>query len=77
MTEIVGVRFKELGRVYSFDPSGEKYEKGTTVIVETARGIEYGALQQTQILKQFAQTRKKSARRSEFVSRKCLTISLK
>ena len=42
MTEIVGVRFKENGRIYSFDPSGEKYKKGTKVIVETARGIEHG-----------------------------------
>lgn len=42
MTEIVGVRFKELGKVYSFDPCGKEYAKGSTVIVETARGIEHG-----------------------------------
>lgn len=42
MTEIVGVRFKELGKVYSFDPCGKEYPKGCTVIVETARGIEHG-----------------------------------
>ncbi len=42
MTEIVGVRFKEVGKVYSFDPCGEKYSKGCTVIVETSRGVEYG-----------------------------------
>ena len=42
MTEIVGVRFKELGKVYSFDPSGELYKPGDHVIVETSRGIEFG-----------------------------------
>lgn len=42
MTEIVGVRFKELGKVYSFDPSGGSYKTGDHVIVETSRGIEFG-----------------------------------
>ncbi|MEG2858189.1 MAG: regulatory iron-sulfur-containing complex subunit RicT, partial [Clostridia bacterium] len=42
MIEIIGVRFKELGKVYSFDPDGNKYEIGDSVIVETARGIEFG-----------------------------------
>ncbi|MBQ4290141.1 MAG: stage 0 sporulation family protein [Clostridia bacterium] len=39
--EIVGVCFKEKGKVYYFDPKGEKYQDGDRVIVETARGIEY------------------------------------
>ena len=42
MTEIIGVRFKELGKVYSFDPHGTPVQLGQKVIVETARGIEPG-----------------------------------
>ena len=42
MTEIIGVRFKNSGKVYYFDPEGKKYEKGKSVIVETARGVEMG-----------------------------------
>ena len=42
MQEIVGVRFKKLGKVYFFDPEGKKIDKGQNVIVETARGLEYG-----------------------------------
>ena len=42
MTEIIGVRFKELGKVYSLDPHGTPVQLGQKVIVETARGIELG-----------------------------------
>lgn len=42
MAEIVGVRFKEVGKVYYFDPDGVSLKKGDRVIVETARGIECG-----------------------------------
>lgn len=42
MAEIVGVRFKEVGKVYYFDPDGASLKKGDRVIVETARGIECG-----------------------------------
>lgn len=42
MAEVIGVRFKEVGKVYYFDPQGKKYETGVRVIVETARGIECG-----------------------------------
>ena len=42
MAEVIGVRFKEAGKVYYFDPEGQKFEKGCMVIVETARGIECG-----------------------------------
>lgn len=42
MQEIVGVKFKKLGKIYFFNPNGLKLEKGQFVIVETARGIEYG-----------------------------------
>lgn len=42
MTEIIGVRFKSSAKVYYFDPIGEQFSYGTYVIVETARGVEYG-----------------------------------
>jgi len=42
MTEIIGVRFKNVGKVYYFDPCQEKYEKGGYAVVETARGVECG-----------------------------------
>ncbi|MBQ9745432.1 MAG: hypothetical protein IJW21_01245, partial [Clostridia bacterium] len=42
--EIVGVRFKEHGKTYYFDPRGIKASAGEAVIVETARGMEYGVL---------------------------------
>lgn len=42
MIRIVGVKFKENGKVYHFDPAGLSLKMGTHVIVETARGLEYG-----------------------------------
>ena len=42
MAEIVGVRFKNAGKVYYFSPGGFALEKGGTVVVETSRGIECG-----------------------------------
>lgn len=42
MKNIVGVRFKRLGKIYFFDPGDIKVEKGDNVIVETAQGDEYG-----------------------------------
>ena len=42
MILIIGVRFRKSGKVYYFDPAGLPIEKGDHVIVETARGIEYG-----------------------------------
>ena len=42
MTEIIGVRFRPAGKIYYFDPAGLDVEVGTHVIVETARGVEYG-----------------------------------
>ena len=42
MAEVIGVRFKEAGKVYYFDPEGQKFDKGCMVIVETARGVECG-----------------------------------
>ena len=40
--EIVGVRFREAGKIYYFDPAGMTVPFGAPVIVETARGSEYG-----------------------------------
>ncbi|MCL1822600.1 MAG: stage 0 sporulation family protein [Oscillospiraceae bacterium] len=42
MAEIVGVRFKDVGKVYYFSPGGLKIPMGGKVIVETAHGVEYG-----------------------------------
>lgn len=42
MAIVVGVRFKEAGKVYNFDPIGLDFELGEKVVVETARGIECG-----------------------------------
>ncbi len=42
MYRVVGVRFKKAGKVYYFDPLDFVVEAGQSVIVETARGIEYG-----------------------------------
>ncbi|EAX48044.1 PSP1 domain protein [Thermosinus carboxydivorans Nor1] len=39
---VVGVRFKKAGKIYYFDPGGLELAKGDHVIVETARGLEYG-----------------------------------
>ena len=38
---VIGVKFKELGKIYFFDPKGEKFKKGDHVIVETSIGEEY------------------------------------
>jgi len=40
--KVVGVRFKKAGKIYYFDPNENTLENGEYVIVETARGIEYG-----------------------------------
>jgi len=42
MAEVVGIRFKENGKVYFFDPDSKEFSKGDMVIVETVRGIECG-----------------------------------
>ncbi len=42
MVEVIGVRFKNAGKVYYFDPEGKLIPAGTKVVVETARGIECG-----------------------------------
>ena len=42
MVKIIGVRFRNAGKVYYFDPKNYKIKAGDHVIVETARGVEYG-----------------------------------
>ena len=42
MKNIIGVRFKKLGKIYFFNPKNLKVRKGNKVIVETAQGEEYG-----------------------------------
>lgn len=44
MINVVGVKFKHAGKMYYFDPAGHKVKLGDAVIVETARGIEYGTI---------------------------------
>lgn len=47
MAEVIGVRFKDVGKVYYFDPLKNKLNKGDMVIVETARGLECGEVATT------------------------------
>lgn len=42
MIKVIGVRFRSAGKIYFFDPVGLDIEAGQHVIVETARGVEYG-----------------------------------
>lgn len=42
MVTVVGVRFKKAGKIYYFSPEGLNIKKSDNVIVETARGVEFG-----------------------------------
>lgn len=42
MIKVVGIRFKKAGKIYYFDPGDIDVQKNDNVIVETARGIEFG-----------------------------------
>lgn len=42
MPKVVGIRFKKTPKIYYFEAGDYNYEKGNGVIVETARGVEYG-----------------------------------
>ncbi len=44
MVKVVGVRFRTAGKIYFFDPGRFRIKKGDHVIVETARGIEFGTV---------------------------------
>ena len=40
MTKVVGIKFKDVGKLYYFSPGDLHVEEGDNVIVETARGLE-------------------------------------
>ena len=42
MVKVIGVRFRRVGKIYYFDPLDMDIKQGDHVIVETARGVEYG-----------------------------------
>ena len=44
MVKVIGVRFRTAGKIYFFDPLSFEIRRGDHVIVETARGIEYGTV---------------------------------
>ena len=44
MVNVVGVRFRTVGKIYYFNPCDLELDKGDKVIVETARGIECGTV---------------------------------
>ena len=44
MTKVIGVRFRPAGKIYFFAPGKLKIKTGDKVIVETARGVEYGSV---------------------------------
>lgn len=44
MAEVIGVRFKNVGKMYYFDPMGQTPALGELVVVETARGVECGTV---------------------------------
>lgn len=44
MIKVVGIRFRNAGKIYYFDPKDFEMEAGSHAIVETARGIEYGTV---------------------------------
>ena len=51
MAKVVGVKFKEAGKMYYFSPGNVKVKLGDSVIVETARGLEFGkvTLEETEV----------------------------
>lgn len=44
--EVVGIRFKNAGKIYFFSPEGIEFQKGDNAIVETVRGVEFGIVAQ-------------------------------
>ena len=44
MTKVIGVRFRTAGKIYFFAPGKYKIHAGDKVIVETARGVEFGSV---------------------------------
>ncbi|MBR6719471.1 MAG: stage 0 sporulation family protein [Clostridia bacterium] len=46
MVKVVGIRFKPVGKIYFFDPSGIDFEEGDYAVLDTARGVECGYVAQ-------------------------------
>ncbi|MBO5091557.1 MAG: stage 0 sporulation family protein [Clostridia bacterium] len=46
MVEVIGIRFKESGKTYYFEPNGNKAKASDYAVVETARGLEFGKVAQ-------------------------------
>lgn len=44
MIKVIGIRFRTAGKIYYFDPASIELKRGEHVIVETARGVEYGTV---------------------------------
>ena len=44
MTKVIGVRFRTAGKIYFFAPGKLNIQTGDKVIVETARGVEFGTV---------------------------------
>ena len=44
MIKVIGVRFRNVGKIYYFNPKSFQIKAGEHVIVETARGVEYGTV---------------------------------
>ena len=44
MATVIGVRFKEVGKIYYFDPTDIDFKQNDKVIVETSRGVECGTV---------------------------------
>ena len=44
MTKVIGVRFRQAGKIYFFAPGKLQVKQGDKVIVETARGVEFGSV---------------------------------
>ena len=44
MTKVIGVRFRTAGKIYYFDPKDIEFNRNDHVIVETARGVEFGTV---------------------------------
>jgi cell fate regulator YaaT (PSP1 superfamily) len=42
MADIIGVRFKNMGKLYYFDPDGHSFQRGDKVVVETSHGLDCG-----------------------------------
>ena len=44
MVKVIGVRFRTAGKIYFFNPASYDIKRGDHVIVETARGVEFGTV---------------------------------